>query len=350
MIDVVSVVVPYFNIEADRLCRCIESILSQKECKYEIVLVDDGSAGQNAALCDELAEVHSEIRVFHQENKGVSSARNAGIRESRGEYIMFVDPDDELYSDMCISESLDIAMSENADIVVGGVSYCFENKEFPSSYSLPNSKKKWVVESKRELKDFSEYYCCFALPIGSRIPSTLNRGPVAKLFRKSLFCVEMYDENLIYGEDAILNAEVFSSSKKVVIVDRVWYRYYQYAQSISHAKTFDEVKRNIDAGCNHGIFSGNPSWSTAFRVHCIIDTCVTMVQSRGFRARREMLQMLSEDWAKEALRDFSFKKYKVPKYKEVLIKLARVNSVFLICATMVIAGAFLRLQGKKVIC
>ena len=89
----VSIIVPIYNLE--QYCSyCIDSLLAQTYENIEILLIDDGSKDRSLAICQEYAERDSRIRVIHQENQGVSAARNRGLDEARGDYIMFVDGDD----------------------------------------------------------------------------------------------------------------------------------------------------------------------------------------------------------------------------------------------------------------
>lgn len=88
-----SIIIPVYRTQ-DTLERCLESILQQSFTDYEMILVDDGSDDGSPQLCDEYARKDARIRVIHKENGGLSDARNAGIREARGEYITFVDSDD----------------------------------------------------------------------------------------------------------------------------------------------------------------------------------------------------------------------------------------------------------------
>lgn len=90
-----SVIVPVYNCK-DHLERCVGSILKQSFTDYEIILVDDGSTDGSAQLADSLAANNLQVQVIHQENQGVSTARNTGLLEAQGEYIMFVDADDYL--------------------------------------------------------------------------------------------------------------------------------------------------------------------------------------------------------------------------------------------------------------
>lgn len=90
-----SFIVPIYKVE-DYLCKCVDSLLAQDlpSSEYEIILVDDGSPDGCPAICDEYAASYDNIRVIHQENKGLSAARNTGIAAAKGEYINFVDSDD----------------------------------------------------------------------------------------------------------------------------------------------------------------------------------------------------------------------------------------------------------------
>lgn len=87
-----SIVVPIYKVE-QFLDQCVESVL-QLKTDFELILVDDGSPDRCGELCDEWAEKDQRIKVVHQENGGLSAARNTGIRESSGEWIMFIDSDD----------------------------------------------------------------------------------------------------------------------------------------------------------------------------------------------------------------------------------------------------------------
>lgn len=92
-IPLVSVVVPVYNVE-QYIERCIESILGQTHHKLELILVDDGSPDRSGVICDEYAKKDNRIKVIHTPNYGVSHARNTGIDNANGEYLLFVDSDD----------------------------------------------------------------------------------------------------------------------------------------------------------------------------------------------------------------------------------------------------------------
>lgn len=88
-----SIVVPVYNCE-NCLDNCIQSVVSQSYLDFELVLVDDGSIDNSSKVCDDWAKKDNRIKVVHKENGGVSSARNEGIRQAQGEYLLFLDADD----------------------------------------------------------------------------------------------------------------------------------------------------------------------------------------------------------------------------------------------------------------
>ena len=91
---IVSIIIPIYNVKEKYLRKCIESAIDQTLKEIEIILIDDGSQDKCGEICDEYADKDGRIKVIHKENGGVSSARNRGLEQAVGEYIMFVDADD----------------------------------------------------------------------------------------------------------------------------------------------------------------------------------------------------------------------------------------------------------------
>ena len=118
-----SFIIPVYNCEK-YLLSCIESLLAVNlnENDYEILLIDDGSIDGTARICDELAEKHSQIHVVHQQNSGVSAARNRGIQEARGDYLLFIDSDDTVNADK-LSRILNDSRCTETDMTVFGMSF-----------------------------------------------------------------------------------------------------------------------------------------------------------------------------------------------------------------------------------
>ena len=112
----VSVVITVYNVQA-YLKECLDSVMSQNFQKMEVILVDDGSTDDSGVLCDSYAKAYTNIHVIHQTNRGLSSARNRGIDESRGKWIIFLDSDD-VWSDChCVERLYSYAERHNVYMV-----------------------------------------------------------------------------------------------------------------------------------------------------------------------------------------------------------------------------------------
>lgn len=156
----ITIIVPIYNVERF-LDDCVESIINQSYRNIEIILVDDGSPDQCPQLCDEWTLKDSRIRVIHKKNGGLSSARNAGIKEASGDYLYFLDSDDRFYS----SESLELLCNllkihPGVDMVQGNFyveenhSQTFNKGTFPAF----TNKKSWI-QSKLATMSIPESAC-----------------------------------------------------------------------------------------------------------------------------------------------------------------------------------------------
>ena len=113
---VISVIVPVYNVEP-YLAQCINSILSQSFEDFEVLLVDDGSKDKSGAICDEYAARDSRIRAFHKENGGPSAARNFGLNQAIGQYVIFQDADDYLIDNEAYLKLITYAVQNDLDIL-----------------------------------------------------------------------------------------------------------------------------------------------------------------------------------------------------------------------------------------
>lgn len=136
MDPLISVIVPVYKVEA-YLPQCLDSICGQTYQNLEILLVDDGSPDRCGEICDQYAARDSRIRVLHKQNGGLSDARNAGMQQMTGSYLMFVDSDDMLPPD-AVQTLFETALSENAELVIG------DHRRFSGMLPEENAKKKTV--------------------------------------------------------------------------------------------------------------------------------------------------------------------------------------------------------------
>lgn len=114
----VSVIIPVYNVKP-YIRRSVASVLNQTLRDIEVILVDDGSTDGCGKICDELADGDSRVRVLHQENRGLSAARNAGMESARGKYLFFCDPDDLMKKNL-LEDNFRLAEIHQADMVVFG--------------------------------------------------------------------------------------------------------------------------------------------------------------------------------------------------------------------------------------
>ncbi len=143
----ISVIVPVYNVE-NQLERCLQSLISQTYTQLEIILVDDGSADNSGDMCEKYAAKDSRIKVIHQENKGLSGARNAGLDVATGEYIFFLDSDDYL-AITALEKLINQSNRCNADIVACGFAHVYDNgteSTFTSSAPAQYSGREAVLQ------------------------------------------------------------------------------------------------------------------------------------------------------------------------------------------------------------
>lgn len=208
----ISVIVPVYNVE-HYLKRCVDSILNQTYVDLEIILIDDGSTDGCSALCDLYAESDDRIKVIHQDNRGLSSARNAGIEIATGEYIAFVDSDDYLLPHMY--ERLLAEMKDTeAEIVM-------------CSYVEMN-------ESGRFLKKENILEWC-----GSGYEFVKTNGLICNFAWNKLYCRTLFDQIRFpdgkFFEDIFVMHEVFSKARKVSLIPEAFYVYQRRKDSISRS-------------------------------------------------------------------------------------------------------------------
>ena len=132
----ISVIVPIYKAEKT-LSKCISSILEQSLPDFELLLIDDGSSDASSSICEDWADRDERIRVFHQQNAGVSAARNKGLVEATGEYVCFVDSDDWVKTDY-LKDLYEALLSDDSKsgLIVHGFVECFPDGRVISEIKL----------------------------------------------------------------------------------------------------------------------------------------------------------------------------------------------------------------------
>lgn len=223
----ISVITPCFNVE-EYLHDCVESILVQHFSNWELILVDDGSTDMTPQICDDYAAKDNRIIVIHQNNAGVSVARNQALDIARGEWITFIDSDD-WFKDNAFDTFLKVINEEQCDRYIFNRSVVNDGVKLPLAHIHPSK----LVRRGAELKWFSidMLYPHYDFIINKVKPGGI-RGVNANLYRKAV----IEDNNIRFNpeikiaEDAIFNYDVISYSSAVMMSD-IDIGYYRVNQS-----------------------------------------------------------------------------------------------------------------------
>lgn len=235
--ELISVIVPIYNGEK-YLNRCVDSICNQSYKNLEIILINDGSTDKSIDICKEYEKLDNRIRIIDKKNTGVSNTRNIGIKESTGNYIMFVDCDDYIYQDSC-----NILMRNlyefSADISIGNL---FKSKEMINSNTSKDIEIMNFEEDKKLL-----YLSIYNNPFKD---IEFIEGSVGKIYRKNLIISNKieFSSDLKYGEDSLFNLECYSNAKKIILTKEIVYDYIKNSDSASSGKLFDlyeEIKKML---------------------------------------------------------------------------------------------------------
>lgn len=238
----VSVIIPVYNVEKF-LNRCVDSILSQTYKNIEIILVDDGALDSSPQICDEYAHKDTRVNVVHKQNGGLASARNAGLKVAKGDYILFVDSDDWIKGNT-VEELLNIAIENQVDFVrfiPVSAGYPDRPDGTPINFGTEDFMEEGVYNKGKMIKDI--YPRLFVTP-------QLTMGPIVAAWRSLYnrkFLVDnnlYFDEEVKYSEDAIFSAKVvYNSNKFYYIKGGYYYNYFYNTSSIT--KSFKKDRWDI---------------------------------------------------------------------------------------------------------
>lgn len=231
MNELISIIIPVYNLERF-LPRCMESLVGQSYPNLEIVLVDDGSTDNSGIICDEWKQRDKRVVVIHQENKGVSEARNAGIEISRGEYLGFVDGDD-----WCEPEMY--------ELLLGSVKEADSDIAMCGYYDYPNGINHPVEKGVMPLEPCS---CNDAI-----IPVMRYKGYFTSLWnkifeRKIIFNNServLMDTSLGYGEDEVWLLRILSKANRISFVPEPLYHWRPRTGSATRAKELTEQQMSL---------------------------------------------------------------------------------------------------------
>ena len=244
----ISVVIPVYN-TAKYLRRCMESIVNQTYRNLEIICVDDGSMDGSGEMLDAYAAQDNRIKVVHKENGGLVSARKAGVALATGDYVSYVDSDDEIsmtrYEDL-----LDKGIAQRADIIFANVTYvyadgrhlCMENYFSDGFYDRDDITANVLTR----LCDIQHFYIYQLRPY---IWGVLLQRELIQVRQPEV------DDAIVYGEDAACMMICLSRANRLYFTSAGEYFYHKNSDSMTHALETSETGRARVQKSNVALYS-----------------------------------------------------------------------------------------------
>lgn len=215
----VSVIVPVYKVR-DRILRTLDCLKAQTFKEFEVLFIDDGSPDDSSEFANNyLKDSHVIYKIIKKKNGGVSSARNLGIDEAKGEYIQFLDSDDYIDKDM-LKDLYNAAANTNSDIVYSG-------------YTFEESNRKEISNNIDSLKEgeFTGKESALGLIYGIS-----HTHIMANLFKRSLLVEKniKFDENRKFAEDIAFEIKAYAHAQKVYCVKKIYSHYVKWGESVTN--------------------------------------------------------------------------------------------------------------------
>lgn len=204
--DLISIIIPVYNAE-EYLSDCLKSVLNQTYQNFELIMINDGSTDNSMSIARKYLHADSRVKIFNQSNKGVSSARNTGIKHSLGGYVIFIDADDTVSSELLEILHANIKIY-SADISCSQIA------------NIKSSDDQWdYSDANPEVVTYSGFQALEQMLYHKGI----YMGPCAKLYKKSAIAQELFDSNIQITEDLDFNYRVLKRSDRVCVSLRKLY-------------------------------------------------------------------------------------------------------------------------------
>lgn len=204
----ISIIIPVYNAERF-LRRCLDSVQNQSYRDWECIIVDDGSKDSSPAICDEYAKTDSRFKVLHKDNGGVSKARNTGLKQASGDWVTFVDSDDELTLDALKYFTEGMERYPKVSMLRGG-----HRTVTPTAIGKDRQAGEWIcTESHADALKISEETWCSGFMWST-------------CFRKDMLEGVQFDNSITWCEDHIFTYQCMLKAKEIAFVPHVVYIYY----------------------------------------------------------------------------------------------------------------------------
>jgi len=229
----ISFIIPVYNVDTNDLIQCIDSITSQKLMEYEILIINDGSEDKSIdIICKELSNNNKNIKYYYQNNSGSAVARNTGINNSSGDYIMFVDADDMLVDGFIEKLYKIIDESNKFDIIVFDYSYWNLSNEDIQSLKKPGN----YTSKKEDIMSNILYY-------PNKINDFMFGSIWAKLFSRSFLSNNeiSFEPELRKAQDRRFMLDVVYHSNSILYYPVYAYKYRTNNNSICHKMNYNMI-------------------------------------------------------------------------------------------------------------
>lgn len=318
-----SIIVPIYKKEENQVRKCIDSLINQQYRNIEIVLVDDGNEFKLSKICDEYRKNDKRIKVVHQENKGVSNARNSGIRVSNGDYIIFVDADDWI-DNQCCKVINDILIKENYEIIA----WAYTKEFYNNNQKINFYRKTLLFDEEKNKLEFDKYNM------------KLIGFSTMKAYSKELITNNYFNENLTNGEDVEFNFRIFKNAHKILYLNYNWYHYRiqknsavrRYNPNIIeyYDKTLLEIKKNINKNLQQ-----EKNFYYSFLAICFLMICLNYIfnnKNRYIKNRKKLKNLLNRKQYKDMIKNI--KMIKLPITRKMAIIFSKFHLYFFVYLIM----------------
>lgn len=313
----ISIIVPVYNIEKE-LRYCVDSILAQTYKDFELLLIDDGSTDMSGVLCDDYTMKDERCKVIHQINKGLSEARNTGLNNCKGEYIMFIDGDDFVHPDLLkvlylslVSGNYDFSMALH-EIVYSSTLKIFVQQPDYNRYVVTKNNYFFSMYNnkiyKNDICTLIDYHVVWA-----------------KLFKREIF-ENIRFRNVVSEDFEIMNRICMKMNSAILVGGNMYY-YRQRENSLIHTNVLKQkiYKVNTYLKCLGDI----PSKNIEYRSICLQRIYWSVINING-----EINSIMLSDYKKVSMRVLRNTFFELLLNKKIPIKLKLILPV-LICKYLI---------------
>lgn len=218
----ISVIVTVYNRE-NFIQKCIDSVLSQTELPIELLLIDDGSTDKSYEICKTYADKYDNVKLFHQENGGISKARNVGLDNASGRYIAFLD-DDDIMTPGSFKVLADAMAKYDVDFAAGNFERVNEDGSFHSESHMPDNVKNRVISTDEYWNAIFDKKAHFIFVVNW-----------AKLFKREIWDDLRFPAEFRKAEDEYVQADILAKCTRIYVSDYIVHKQIMSQQSITRS-------------------------------------------------------------------------------------------------------------------